>query len=54
MSFLNIETNSMASVLSDYIKKEQMLKKLQEELKSLENNSELKRKNEFKKGYKRS
>lgn len=38
----------MASVLSDYIKKEQLLKKLQEELKALENNSELKKELEFK------
>ncbi|MGM0832174.1 DNA binding protein [Halomonas qinghailakensis] len=38
----------MASVLSDYIKKEQMLKQLQEELQALENNSELKKELEFK------
>lgn len=39
----------MASVLNDYIKKEQLLKQLQEELKTLENNSELKKELEFKK-----
>ncbi|MGP9766340.1 histone-like nucleoid-structuring protein, MvaT/MvaU family [Halomonas sp. AOP13-D3-9] len=38
----------MASVLSAYIEKEQMLKQLQEELKALENNSELKKEIEFK------
>lgn len=38
----------MASVLNDYIKKEQMLKKLQEELQQLESNSELKKELEFK------
>tara|TARA_R110001606_G_scaffold339943_1_gene488085 strand:- start:408 stop:791 length:384 start_codon:yes stop_codon:yes gene_type:complete len=38
----------MASVLNDYIKKEQMLKKLQEELQALEGNSELKKELEFK------
>lgn len=38
----------MASVLSDYLKKEQMLKQLQEELHALENNSELKAELEFK------
>ncbi|MBT2772678.1 H-NS histone family protein [Halomonas sp. ISL-60] len=38
----------MASVLSDHIKKEQLLKQLQEELKALENNSELKKDIEFK------
>lgn len=38
----------MASVLSDYLKKEQMLKQLQEELQALENNSELKAELEFK------
>jgi hypothetical protein len=39
---------SMASVLSDYLKKEQMLKQLQDELKALEGNSELKKELEFK------
>ena len=38
----------MASVLNDYIKKEQMLKQLQEELQALESNSELKKELEFK------
>ncbi|CAN0571490.1 unnamed protein product [Ectocarpus sp. 12 AP-2014] len=38
----------MASLLSDYIKKEQLLKQLQEELKTLENSSELKKEIEFK------
>ncbi|WP_237673427.1 histone-like nucleoid-structuring protein, MvaT/MvaU family [Vreelandella profundi] len=38
----------MASILSDYIKKEQMLKQLQEELQALEGNSELKKELEFK------
>ncbi|CEP36243.1 MULTISPECIES: histone-like nucleoid-structuring protein, MvaT/MvaU family [unclassified Halomonas] len=38
----------MSSVLSDYIKKEQMLKQLQAELKALEDNSELKKEIEFK------
>ncbi len=38
----------MASILSDYIKKEQMLKQLQEELQALESNSELKKELEFK------
>ncbi|MCH4812795.1 histone-like nucleoid-structuring protein, MvaT/MvaU family [Vreelandella neptunia] len=36
------------SVLSDYIKKEQMLKQLQEELQALESNSELQQELEFK------
>jgi hypothetical protein len=45
---LNRGVASMASVLSDYIKKEQLLKQLQEELKALENNSALKRELEFK------
>ncbi|RUR43591.1 histone-like nucleoid-structuring protein, MvaT/MvaU family [Vreelandella populi] len=38
----------MASMLSNYIKKEQLLKQLQEELQALENNSELKKELEFK------
>lgn len=38
----------MASVLNDYMKKEQMLKQLQEELQALESNSELKKELEFK------
>lgn len=38
----------MASVLNDYIKKEQLLKQLQEELQALESNSELKKELEFK------
>ncbi|NYT72975.1 H-NS histone family protein [Halomonas sp. QX-2] len=38
----------MTSVLKDYIQKEQLLKKLQEELQELENNSELKEEIEFK------
>ena len=39
----------MASLLSDYIKKERLLEQLKEELKALENNSELKKEIEFKK-----
>jgi hypothetical protein len=38
----------MASVLSDYLKKEQLLKQLQEELQELQGNSELKKELEFK------
>ncbi|WP_085919994.1 histone-like nucleoid-structuring protein, MvaT/MvaU family [Halomonas sp. CSM-2] len=38
----------MPSVLNDYLKKEQMLKQLQEELQQLESNSELKKELEFK------
>ncbi|OJA05890.1 histone-like nucleoid-structuring protein, MvaT/MvaU family [Halomonas sp. QHL1] len=38
----------MESVLSDYIKKEKMLKQLQEELNALGNTSELKKELEFK------
>ncbi|MEG3081768.1 histone-like nucleoid-structuring protein, MvaT/MvaU family [Halomonas sp. 5021] len=38
----------MASVLNDYIKKEQLLKQLQDELQELESNSELKKELEFK------
>tara|TARA_R110002020_G_scaffold151829_4_gene328960 strand:- start:1148 stop:1531 length:384 start_codon:yes stop_codon:yes gene_type:complete len=38
----------MASILSHYIKKEQMLKQLQEELQELQGNSELKKELEFK------
>jgi len=38
----------MASMLNDYIKKEQMLKQLQEELQALESSSELKKELEFK------
>lgn len=38
----------MASVLNDYLKKEQLLKQLQEELQALESNSDLKRELEFK------
>ncbi|MGP8289240.1 histone-like nucleoid-structuring protein, MvaT/MvaU family [Vreelandella zhanjiangensis] len=38
----------MTSVLSDYIKKEQMLKQLQEELNALGSSSELKKELEFK------
>lgn len=38
----------MSSVLSDYIKKEQMLKQLQEELNALGSSSELKKELEFK------
>ncbi|MGM0826234.1 MAG: histone-like nucleoid-structuring protein, MvaT/MvaU family [Pseudomonadota bacterium] len=38
----------MASVLNDYIKKEQLLKQLQDELQELESNSELKKEIEFK------
>jgi hypothetical protein len=44
----NYGDENMASVLSDYIKKEQMLKQLQEELQALESNSELKKELEFK------
>lgn len=39
----------MASLLSDYIKKERLLEQLKEELKALESNSELKKEIEFKK-----
>ncbi|MCW4153869.1 DNA binding protein [Halomonas sp. 18H] len=38
----------MPSVLNDYLKKEKMLKQLQEELQQLESNSELKKELEFK------
>lgn len=39
----------MSSVLSDYIKKEQMLKQLQKELNALGSSSELRKELEFKK-----
>lgn len=38
----------MSSILSDYIKKEQLLKQLQEELNALEDNKELQQELEFK------